>query len=136
MSSVSTGLEDSGPSVRAESTSWLRAGASALMPAAAAAAYGLAALHPERVSDQAELALAAYFLPQLPLTLLSGAFSGAMYLEGSAVRRVLVYLAVVGVAVGVGWAAMKSAASVFARAVGVAVATQTFSLLFLGKDAA
>jgi hypothetical protein len=136
MSSVATGLENSGPSARLESTSWLRAGASALMPAAAAVGYGLAALHPERVSEQAGLALAAYFLSQLPLTLLSGAFSAAMYLPGPAARRVLVYLAVVGMAVGVGWAAMKSTASVFAPAVGGAVATQTFSLLFLGKDAA
>ncbi|HEX7253417.1 MAG TPA: hypothetical protein VF376_11090, partial [Thermoanaerobaculia bacterium] len=131
MSTVAKGLEDSGPSARVESTSWLRAGASALMPAAAAAVYGLAVLHPERLSDQAELALAAYFLSQLPLTLVSAAFSSAMYIDGPAMRRVLIYLAVVGVAVGVGWAAMKSSASVFAPAVGGAVATQTFSLFFL-----
>jgi hypothetical protein len=113
-----------------------RAGASALMPAGAAVIYSLATLHPERVSDPLGLALSTYFLSQLPLTLIAGAFSGAMYLDGSAVRRVLIYLAVVGVAVGVGWAMMKSTASVFAPAVGSAVATQTFSLLFLGKDAA
>jgi len=136
MSSVSTGLEDSGSSSGVESTSWLSAGASALMPAAAAVVYSLAALHPERVSERLGLALAAYFITQLPLSLLSGVFSGAMYLEGSAVRRVLIYLAVVGVGVGVGWAGMKSEASVFAPAVGGAVATQTFSLFFLGKDAA
>jgi hypothetical protein len=136
MSSVATGLEDSGTSAGVQSTSWLRAGASALMPAAVAVAYGLAALHPERVSEHAGLALAAYFLSQLPLTLLSGAFSAAMYLEGSPVRRVLVYLAVVGAAVAVGWIGMKSAASVFAPAVGGAVATQTLSLFFLGNDAA
>jgi len=106
------------------------------MPAAAAIVYGFAALHPERVSEQWGLTLATYFLSQLPLTFLSGAFSGAMYIDGPAVRRVLIYLAVVGVAVGVGWAAMKSAASVFAPAVGGAVATQTFSLLFLGRDPA
>jgi len=135
MSTVARGLEDSGPSAR-ERTSWLRAGASALMPAAAAAVYGVAALHPDRVSDQAGLALAAYFLSQLPLPFLSAAFSAAMYLDGSAVRRVLVYLAVVGMALGVGWAALKSTASVFAPAIGGAVATQTFSLLFLGQDAA
>ena len=119
-----------------ERTSWLRVGASALMPALAAAAYGFAALHPERVSDRVGLALAAYFISQLPLTFVSAAFSAAMYLEGSPVRRVLVYLAVVGVAAGVGWAVMKSTASVFAPAVGGAVATQTFSLFFLGADAA
>ncbi|HEY6051049.1 MAG TPA: hypothetical protein VIZ58_07355, partial [Thermoanaerobaculia bacterium] len=116
-------------------TSWWRVGASALMPAAAAAVYALAALHPERVSDRAGLALATFFLSQLPLTLISGAFVGAMYLDGPAVRRVLIYLAVVGVAVGVGWIAMKSTASAFAPAVCGAVAAQTFSLLFLGKDA-
>jgi hypothetical protein len=136
MSSFLTDLQESSLSARVESSSWLSAGASALTPAAAAIAYGLAALHPERVSDQAGQALAAYFLTQLPLALLSGAFSGAMYLEGSAVRRVLIYLAVVGVGVGVGWAMMKSTASVFAPAVGGAVATQTLTLLFLGKDAA
>ena len=106
------------------------------MPALAAAAYAFAALHPERVSDRVGLALAAYFITQLPLTLVSAAFSAAMYLEGSPVRRVLVYLAVVGVAAGMGWALMKSTASVFAPAVGGAVATQTFSLFFLGTDAA
>lgn len=136
MSTVATGVEDSGSSARRESTSWWRAGAAALMPAAAAAVYALAALHPERVSDRAGLALATFFLSQLPLTLISGAFVGAMYLDGPAVRRILVYLAVVGVAVAVGWIAMKSTASAFAPAVCGAVATQTFSLLFLGKDAA
>jgi hypothetical protein len=136
MSTVARGLDDSGPSARAESTSWLRAGASAFMPAAAAVVYGLAALYPDHVSERAGLALATYFLSQLPLALLSGAFSGAMYLDGPAIRRVLIYLAVVGVAAGAGWAVMKSTASVFAPAVGGAVATQTFSLFFLGKDAA
>jgi hypothetical protein len=106
------------------------------MPAVAAAAYGFAALHPDTFSEQARLTLAAYFLSQLPLTFVSAAFSAAMYLDGSAVRRVLVYLAVVGLAAGAGWAAMKSTASVFAPAIGGAVATQTFSLLFLGTDAA
>jgi hypothetical protein len=106
------------------------------MPAAAAAVYGVAALHPDTFSDQAGLALAAYFLSQLPLTFVSAAFSAALYLDGSAVRRVLVYLAVVGMALGVGWAVMKSTASVFAPAIGGAVATSTFSLIFLGRDAA
>jgi len=136
MSTVAEGREDSGPSARAESAPWLRAGASGLMPAIAAAAYAAAALYPDRVSEQAGLTLVAYFLSQLPLTFVSGAFSAAMYLPGSAVRRVLVYLTVVGVALGVGWAAMKSTASVFAPAILGAVATQTFSLLFLGRDAA
>jgi hypothetical protein len=117
-------------------TSWLHVAASALMPALAAAAYGLAALHPDRVPEAARLGLAAYFLCQLPLTFVSAAFSAAMYLEGPPVRRVLVYLAVVGVAAGVGWAMMRSTASVFAPAVGGAVAAQTFSLFFLGRDAA
>jgi hypothetical protein len=119
-----------------ERTSWLRVGASALMPALAAAAYAFAALHPDSVPDRVGLALAAYFIAQLPLTFVSAAFSAAIYLEGSPVRRVLVYLAVVGVAAGVGWALMRSTASVFAPAVGGAVATQTFSLFFLGTDAA
>jgi hypothetical protein len=136
MSTVASGVEEGGSSSRVESFSLLSAGASALLPAAAAVVYGFAALHPERVSEQLGLALAAYFLSQLPLTLVSAAFSAAMYIDGPAVRRVLIYLAVVGVAVGLGWAAMKSAASVFAPAVGSAVATQTFSLLFLGRDAA
>lgn len=136
MSTVARGSEDSGISAGVENTSWLRAGASALVPAAAAAVHALAALHPDRVSERVGLALAAYFLSQLPLTFLSAAFSAAMYLPGSAVRRVLVYLAVVGVALGVGWAVMKGTASVFAPAIGGAVATQTFSLFFLGSDAA
>ena len=135
MSTIATGVEDSGSSARRESTSWWRAGAAALMPAAAAAVYVFSALHPERVSDRAGLALATFFLSQLPLTLISGAFVGAMDLDGPAIRRVLVYLAVVGVAAGAGWIAMKSTASAFAPAVCGAVAVQTFSLLFLGKDA-
>src|SRR5262249_4271416 len=133
MSSFLTDLQDSALSARVQSTAWLSAGASAMTPAAAAIAYALAALHPERGSDQAGQALATYFLTQLPLALLSGAFAGAMYLEGSPIRRVLIYLAVVGVFVGVGWAMMKSTASVFAPAVCGAVATETLTLFFLGR---
>src|SRR5215470_12256724 len=136
MSTVATGVEEREGSTPVERTNWLNVGASALMPAAAAAVYAFAALHPDRVSEQLGQALAAYFLSQLPLTFISGAFSGAMYLDGPPGRRVLIYLAVVGVAVGVGWAVMKSSASVFAPAIAGAVATQTFSLLFLGKDPA
>lgn len=136
MSTVARGSERSRPAAGVESTSWVRAGASALIPAAAATVYGLAALHPDLVSERVGLALAAYFLSQLPLTFVFAAFSAAMSLPGSAVRRVLVYLAVVGMALVVGWAAMKSSASVFAPAIGGAVATQTFSLLFIGRDAA
>jgi hypothetical protein len=136
VSTVATRAEEREDSTRVERTNWLSACASALIPAAAAAVYAFVAQHPERVSDQLGQALAVYFLSQLPLTFISGAFSGAMYLEGPAVRRALIYLGVVAVAVGVGWAAMKSAAAVFAPAIGGAVATQTFSLLFLGKDAA
>jgi len=106
------------------------------VPAAAAAVYALAALHPERVSDSLGQALGVYFLAQLPLALLAGVFSAAMYVEGPPLRRVLIYLAVVGAGVAAGWAGMKSEASAFAPAVGGAVATQTVSLLFAGRDAA
>src|SRR5215831_8023236 len=136
MSSQAIDREDSATAVRSEGTAWLRACLSASAPAAAAAVYSLAALHPERVSDSLGQALAVYFLAQLPLALLAGVFSAAMYVEGPPLRRVLIYLAVVGAGVGAGWAGMKSAASAFAPAVGGAVATQTFSLIFMGRDAA
>lgn len=72
MSTMARGSEDSGLSAGVESTSWLRAGASALMPAAVGTVYALAALHPDRVSDRVGLALAAYFLSQLASSTVPG----------------------------------------------------------------
>ncbi len=104
------------------------------MPAATAIVYALAAREPQRVPESLALALCTLFIAQLPLAVLGGAFSGVLYIEGSAVRRVVVYLGVVGFVAAVGWLGIRTSASFLAPALGLAVATQVLSLLFLGND--
>jgi hypothetical protein len=104
------------------------------MPGATALLYGLAALYPQRVPDSLALALAGLFIAQLPLGLLGGVFAGVLSIEGSAGRRVAVYLGVVGIAAVVGWLGMGTRASYFVPIIALAVVSQVLSLLLLGGD--
>lgn len=74
---------------------WLAMIVGALQPALTAAVCAAFALAPQRFPEAFPLWLCTMFIAELPLSLLGGVFSGVLMIEGSALRRVLVYLGVV-----------------------------------------